>query len=92
MQALNDLGKGCKPSESFPAKEIFYVIDKYYGGCGEQVVMQRLLEELLHPQVRLVEQVAVKVNRATGTGHTVISTSNEKRYRLTDIARKLIHD
>lgn len=92
MQSLSDLSKGCKPTESFPAKEIFYVIDKYYGGCGEQVVMQRLLEELLHPQVRLVEQVAVKVSRATGTGHTVVSTSNEKRYRLTDTARKLISD
>jgi len=92
LQALNDLSKGTKPNESFPAKEIFYVIDKYYGGCGEQVVMQRLLEELLHPQVKLVEQVMVKVSRATGTGHVVTSTSNEKRYRLTDMAKKLIHD
>ena len=89
LQALADLNKGDKPTEAYPAKDIFHVIDKYYGGCGEQTVMQRLLEELLHPQVKLVEMVVAKTQRTALSGQ--ISTSSEKRYRLTAEAKKLIN-
>ena len=51
--------------------------------------MQRLLEELLHPQVKLVEMVVAKTQRTALSGQT--STSSEKRYRLTAEAKKLIN-